>query len=94
MDRYWAYKSQLSVDGLPGMKVGYDYARKHKVEPLKKFVGPLASKRITTPRRIRPVDLALVGILSFVIGVVLALSLASPKLVRRIQSKEMFLQAF
>ncbi|KAF2009701.1 hypothetical protein BU24DRAFT_437267 [Aaosphaeria arxii CBS 175.79] len=43
MDKYWAYKSQLSVDGLPGMKRGYEYAKKNGIKPLDKFKGPLAN---------------------------------------------------
>lgn len=39
MDYYWAWKSQLSIDGLPAMKRGYEYAQKNKVQPLKKMVG-------------------------------------------------------
>lgn len=35
--RYWAWKSAQSVDGLPGMKKGVEYAQKHGVKPLKKF---------------------------------------------------------
>ncbi|KAF2648009.1 hypothetical protein K491DRAFT_722932 [Lophiostoma macrostomum CBS 122681] len=90
MERYWAYKSQLSVDGLPGMKVGYQYARQHGVAPLKKFVGEAGQRTVTTPKSITPVELALVAVLSLVIGVTLTLTLASPDLVRKIQYKEFF----
>jgi hypothetical protein len=45
MDNYWAFKSQLSVDGLPGLKRGYEYAQKHHVAPLKKF-GKIAQREI------------------------------------------------
>jgi hypothetical protein len=72
------------------MKVGYQYAQKHGVAPLKKFVGPAGEKTVKTPKNITPLELALVAVLSFVIGVTLALSLASPELVRKIQHKEFF----
>lgn len=87
--RYWAYKSQLSVDGLPGMKRGYQYAQRNKVTPLTKFVGKASSTgkpRSTT--QITAVQLALVGILSFIIGVLAVLTVVSPEVVRRVQSKE------
>ncbi|KAF2743604.1 pyridoxamine phosphate oxidase family protein [Sporormia fimetaria CBS 119925] len=90
MDRYWAWKSQLSVDGLPGMKRGYEYAQKHQIEPLKKFVGKAAPKG---PRRasggVEPIQILLVALLSFVIGVVMTLTVVSPEFVRRVQNKEM-----
>lgn len=44
MDRYWAWKSQLSVDGLPGLKRGVETAKKENVEPLKKWVGRWAPR--------------------------------------------------
>ncbi|KAH8722873.1 hypothetical protein GQ44DRAFT_567831, partial [Phaeosphaeriaceae sp. PMI808] len=37
MDYYWAWKSQLSIDGMPGMKRGYEYARANDVKALKKM---------------------------------------------------------
>ncbi|KAF2279118.1 uncharacterized protein EI97DRAFT_394093 [Westerdykella ornata] len=90
MDRYWALKSQLSVDGLPGMKRGYEFAQQHNVAPLKKFVGQAAP---TAPRRsnaVSPVQLALVALLSFIIGAVLTLTVVPPEFVRRVQYKEVF----
>lgn len=37
----WAYKSQWSIDGLPGMQRGLDASAKYGVEPLVKMVSPL-----------------------------------------------------
>ncbi|KAF2117378.1 hypothetical protein BDV96DRAFT_644802 [Lophiotrema nucula] len=96
MDRYWAYKSQLSIDGLPGMKRGYEYAQKNGIAPLKKMIGPYAPK---APRTIKgvtvsPIHLFLVALLSFIIGVVLTVSLAPPEVVRQIQYKEAFIGGF
>ncbi|KAH7127184.1 hypothetical protein B0J11DRAFT_549921 [Dendryphion nanum] len=91
MDRYWAYKSQLSVDGLPGMKRGVDFADKHGVAPLKKFVGGVGSnKRVRGGAReeITVLHLALVALLALVIGVVGTLTVVSPEVVGKVQRKE------
>ncbi|KAF2870388.1 hypothetical protein BDV95DRAFT_595895 [Massariosphaeria phaeospora] len=90
MDQYWAYKSQLSIDGLPGMKRGYDYAQKHGVAPLKKMIGPWAPTAPRTVKATPPMQVIMVAVLSFIIGIVLTLSVASPETVRRIQQKEGF----
>ncbi|KAJ4339804.1 hypothetical protein N0V87_003004 [Didymella glomerata] len=37
MDYYWAWKSARSVDGMPGMKRGVEYAEKNGVKPLRKW---------------------------------------------------------
>ncbi|EMF15636.1 uncharacterized protein SEPMUDRAFT_147462 [Sphaerulina musiva SO2202] len=42
MDRYWAYKSAWSMDGLPGMQRGLDTGVREAVEPIVKMVGPFA----------------------------------------------------
>ncbi|KAF2713458.1 hypothetical protein K504DRAFT_368934 [Pleomassaria siparia CBS 279.74] len=89
MVKYWAFKSQLSVDGLPGMKRGYDYARQNKIVPLKKFIGKAAPKGVMrSTTQISAVQLLLVGLLSLAIGVLATLTLVSPEIVRRVQSKE------
>ncbi|KAI0376051.1 hypothetical protein F5Y04DRAFT_286332 [Hypomontagnella monticulosa] len=44
MDRYWALKNAWSMDGLPGMPRGLAAGRAYAIEPIKKFVGPLAPK--------------------------------------------------
>jgi hypothetical protein len=88
-DRYWAYKSQLSVDGLPGMKRGYQYAQHNKVAPLQKFIGKATpTGKLRSATQITVVQLALVGILSFIIGVLAVLTVVSPEVVRRVQSKD------
>ncbi|KAF2192866.1 pyridoxamine phosphate oxidase family protein [Zopfia rhizophila CBS 207.26] len=85
MDKYWAYKSQLSIDGLPGMKRGYEYAQKHKIAPLKKMVGPYAPKAPRTSDAMSPIYLVFVALLSFVMGAAITLTLVSPGIVQRIQ---------
>ncbi|KAF2729716.1 hypothetical protein EJ04DRAFT_501861 [Polyplosphaeria fusca] len=88
MEKYWAFKSQLSIDGLPGMKRGYEYAMKHNIAPLKKMIGPYAPKVPRTLKTITPTHLILAALLGIVIGAAMALSLVTPDTVRRIQSKE------
>lgn len=39
MDRYWAYKSAWSMDGLPAMQRGLDTGAREAVEPLVKMVS-------------------------------------------------------
>ncbi|KAF2848610.1 hypothetical protein T440DRAFT_149957 [Plenodomus tracheiphilus IPT5] len=48
MDYYWALKSQLSIDGLPGMRRGYEFAQQNGVKPLKKMTGPYAPDKPRT----------------------------------------------
>ncbi|KAF1850062.1 uncharacterized protein K460DRAFT_360921 [Cucurbitaria berberidis CBS 394.84] len=87
MDRYWAWKSQLSIDGLPGMKRGYEYALKNKVQPLKKMVGPYAPSAPRSASRVEPVHLLLVLLLGIVIGGALALSVVTPERLQTLQKK-------
>lgn len=70
------------------MKRGYDYAQRHNIAPLKKMVGKWAPTAPRTAQAISPLHLLLVAILSFVIGVTVAVSVVSPETVRRIQHKE------
>lgn len=46
--RYWAFKNQESMDGLPGLKRGVKNAKTLKVAPMKKMEGPYAP---TAPRQ-------------------------------------------
>lgn len=39
IERYWAYKNALSIDGMPGMRRAVETARREGVEPIKKMVG-------------------------------------------------------
>ncbi|KAH7346048.1 hypothetical protein BKA66DRAFT_576667 [Pyrenochaeta sp. MPI-SDFR-AT-0127] len=87
MDRYWAWKSQLSIDGLPGMKRGYDFAQKNKVAPLKKMIGPYAPSSPRTASRIEPIHLLLVLFLGIVIGGAMALSVVTPERLQALQRK-------
>jgi hypothetical protein len=91
MDYYWAWKSQLSIDGLPGMKRGYEFAQKHGVKPLKKMVGPYAPVAGGVRRRdgIEPMYLFVVLLLGIVIGGAMALSVVTPDRLRALQEKGM-----
>ncbi|PSN75632.1 hypothetical protein BS50DRAFT_541738 [Corynespora cassiicola Philippines] len=90
MDRYWAWKSQLSIDGLPGMKRGYEYAQRNQIAPLKKMVGKYAPDAPRTSNNITMVQLAGFVLLSFIIGVAATLTMVSPETVRKVQAKEGF----
>lgn len=74
MDRYWGWKSQLSIDGLPGMKRGYEFARRNGVKPLKKMVGragKVAERNAglySARERVGVVHLLVVLVLGVVIG--------------------------
>jgi hypothetical protein len=81
MDRYWAWKSQRSVDGMPGMKRGVEGARKWGTAPLKKFVGKAgerarerASGTIEEREKITLVHLLAMLVLGMVIGGAASLS--------------------
>ena len=88
IDYYWAWKSQLSIDGLPGMRRGYEYAQKHGVKPLKKMVGPYApGEGGRRDGRVEVLWLFVVLLLGIVIGGALALSVVTPERVRALQEK-------
>ena len=73
MDRYWAYKNAWSMDGLPGMQRGTWAAGEFGVAPIKKMVGPLAPKRYTAGLGWGVQQVALIALLSFLIGMAVAL---------------------
>ncbi|KAH7069941.1 hypothetical protein BKA63DRAFT_519854 [Paraphoma chrysanthemicola] len=82
MDRYWAWKSQLSIDGLPGMKRGYEFAKANGVKPLKKMVGKAGEKverGAATKERVGVEHLLIVLLLGIVIGGALSLSVVTPE---------------
>ncbi|KAF2123857.1 hypothetical protein P153DRAFT_327535 [Dothidotthia symphoricarpi CBS 119687] len=79
MDRYWAWKSQLSIDGLPGMKRGVKYARENGVKPLKKMVGRYAPGAPRTTAGVEPLHLLLVLLLGIIIGGAMAVSFITPE---------------
>jgi hypothetical protein len=93
MDRYWGWKSQLSIDGLPGMKRGYEFARKNGVKPLKKMVGragEVAERNAASygvGETIGVLHLLLVLVLGVVIGGAMALSLITPERLKVLQAK-------
>jgi hypothetical protein len=82
MDYYWAWKSQLSIDGLPGMKRGVEYAKRNGVKPLKKMVGKAGERvQVGMARResVGLVQLLLVLVLGIVIGGAAVVSFVSPE---------------
>jgi hypothetical protein len=91
MDYYWALKSQLSIDGLPGMKRGYEFAQKHGVKPLEKMVGSYAPGKGGVRRKegVDPMYLFVVLLLGMVIGGAMALSVVTPERLRMLQEKGM-----
>ncbi|KAF9697491.1 hypothetical protein EKO04_004352 [Ascochyta lentis] len=94
MDRYWAWKSARSVDGMPGMKRGVQYAEQNSVAPLKKWKGayaPGGPKAWGQSRTQGAEDkrlVVLVLLLGIVIGGALALSVVTPERLGALQRKE------
>lgn len=87
MEYYWAWKSQLSIDGLPGMKRGYEYAQRNGVKPLKKMVGRYAPRAPRRAERIQVVHLLVVLVLGMVIGGAMALSFVTPEKLQVLREK-------
>jgi hypothetical protein len=71
---YWAFKNQLSMDGLPGMQRGVETAKKVDIKPTKKMVGgPAALLQGMRSRNDRPLSMSyfiLAIIASFSMGIV------------------------
>lgn len=90
MDRYWAWKSQLSIDGLPGMKRGVEYAKQNGVAPLKKMVGPYApgGKARGRDGGLEPLVLLVAVLLGIVIGAAGVVSFVSTERLGALQRKE------
>lgn len=63
-ERYWAFKNAYSVDGLPGMKIGYKTGKQQGIAPIKKMVGPMAPQAYHNNRRFSILHLILVAVLS------------------------------
>ncbi|KAH8785477.1 hypothetical protein F5883DRAFT_87257 [Diaporthe sp. PMI_573] len=53
MPRYWALKNSWSMDGLPALHVAQKARQEHRIEPLKKMVGPLAPTHYQNVHRFR-----------------------------------------
>jgi len=88
IDYYWAWKSQLSMDGLPGMKRAYEFASRKGVQPLKKMVGPFAPENTRKRHGNRePVHLLWVLLVGVVMGGAMALSLVTPERLQTLQDK-------
>ncbi|KAK4235743.1 hypothetical protein C8A03DRAFT_46178 [Achaetomium macrosporum] len=66
LEKYWALKNSFSVDGLPGVKIGYKTMEEEHITPIEKMVGPMAPKRYRNDRRFNIWHLILVAILSAV----------------------------
>ena len=79
--RYWAFKNAYSMDGLPGMKRGFEVGKREKVAPMKKMVGPLAPKNGTTHQDGFTLEqVVVIFIVAFIAGM-MAVSL-SPEVLR------------
>ncbi|KAK4158218.1 hypothetical protein C8A00DRAFT_28722 [Chaetomidium leptoderma] len=65
-ERYWALKNAYSVDGLPGMQIGYKTGKEEHIAPIRKMVGPLARRRYHNDRRFNVWHLILMAVLSAV----------------------------
>ncbi|KAF2825487.1 hypothetical protein CC86DRAFT_352940 [Ophiobolus disseminans] len=91
MDRYWAWKSQLSIDGLPGMKRGVEFAKVNDVKPLKKMVGRAGEKaeRGVGKERIEAWHLFAVLLLGIIIGGALSLSVVTPERLKALREQGM-----
>jgi hypothetical protein len=72
------------------MRRGVEYARRHGVKPLKKFVGGAAPRGERRAGVVTEVQVVLVAVLCAVIGFVVAVTVVPPEVVRRIQAKEGF----
>jgi hypothetical protein len=74
---YWAFKNQLSMDGLPGMQRGVETAKKVDIKPIKKMVGaPAALLQSMRSRNDRPISmsyLVLAVLSSFSMGIIATL---------------------
>lgn len=92
MDAYWAFKSARSVDGMPGMKRGVEYAEKYGVSPLKKWKGvyaPGGARAWGSQAQNQDRGLVfLVLLLGVIIGAVACLSMVSPEQLSAVQRKE------
>jgi hypothetical protein len=91
MDRYWAWKSARSVDGMPGMKRGVAFADQHDVKPLKKWKGAWAPENRKTVKMRENTDRGLVFLvllLGIIIGGALSLSVVTPERLGSLQRKE------
>ncbi|KAL2132988.1 hypothetical protein VTI74DRAFT_3058 [Chaetomium olivicolor] len=64
LERYWALKNSYSVDGLPGMEIGYKTMKKEHITPIQKMVGPNAPRGYHNGRRFGVWSLVLVAMLS------------------------------
>lgn len=67
------------MDGLPGMKVGVKTARKEKIEPIKKMVGPYAPKHYNGTNGFGNKHIILVALLSFLLGMLVTLYVSSSR---------------
>jgi hypothetical protein len=92
MDYYWALKSQRSIDGLPGMQRGVEFAKQNGVEPLRKMVGE-AGRRVETGvayaqrEKVGLFHLLVALVLGVVIGSAAVVSFVTPEMLRVVKEK-------
>lgn len=74
LNRYWAYKNALSMDGLPAMQRGLEVAGREHIAPMKKMVGSHANhvKPRGIPSTVTIETLAVAAILFFCLGILFA----------------------
>lgn len=60
------------MDGLPGMRRGLNAAKKYNVAPIKKMVGPLAPTRYRSGYGFTTMQVILIALFSFLIGLAVA----------------------
>ncbi|KAL2196690.1 hypothetical protein P885DRAFT_60707 [Corynascus similis CBS 632.67] len=70
-ERYWAYKNSYSVDGLPGMRIGYQIHRREQIAPIEKMVGPSAPQAYHNDKGFSASHLVLVAVLSAICTILL-----------------------
>ncbi|KAL2022646.1 hypothetical protein VTK56DRAFT_4990 [Thermocarpiscus australiensis] len=66
IERYWAFKNALSVDGLPGMEIARRTAKEEGIAPIEKMVGRTAPRVYRSHRRFSVWHLILVAALTAV----------------------------
>ena len=73
MDHYWAYKNAWSMDNLPGMQRAVSHAKKYKVAPIKKMVGPLAPTTYQSGYGVPVQHVVILVLASFLLGLIAAI---------------------
>ncbi|KAK0617772.1 hypothetical protein B0T17DRAFT_496247 [Bombardia bombarda] len=71
MERNWALKNLVSIDGLPGLEIARKVAKEQGITPTKKMVGPMAPDHYYNDKRFSLNHLYLVAVSTMLITVVL-----------------------